>query len=288
MGVVESLIDQLQALGFSQYEAQAYIALLEENPANGYELAKRSGVPRPNIYLVMQKLEQRGAVLRLMSPDGTHYSPLSPKDLISRLKHQYQGLLDETLEGLEHISKPPTPEYTLNLHSYSSLVESARSLMDSAQNRLLLIIWPAESMALAQAIMQAGDRGIPMLTLCMNGCPQPCSSCRGEIFRYHLTPPDHSRWLILIRDGEEVLAGEILPDGDALAIRTRQKMMVKLAEEYIQHSIALAQILSDLGSRFGGDLDPRSLTGLDVLQDPNRWLDIFRQSIRGGDPRLSR
>ena len=47
----------LQQLGFSEYEARAYLALLQRNPLNGYELAKVSGLPRANVYAVLQKLE---------------------------------------------------------------------------------------------------------------------------------------------------------------------------------------------------------------------------------------
>ena len=47
----------LQELGFSEYEACAYQALLQQNPVTGYELAKVSGIPRPNIYPILQKLE---------------------------------------------------------------------------------------------------------------------------------------------------------------------------------------------------------------------------------------
>ena len=56
------VIGVLTNLGFSDYEARAYVALLQRNPANGYELAKRSEVPRGNVYAVLQKLEDRGRV----------------------------------------------------------------------------------------------------------------------------------------------------------------------------------------------------------------------------------
>jgi hypothetical protein len=50
----------LLQLGFSEYEARAYLALVQRNPLNGYELAKVPGVPRANIYAVLQKLKERG------------------------------------------------------------------------------------------------------------------------------------------------------------------------------------------------------------------------------------
>ena len=67
----------LQQLGFSEYEARAYLALLQRNPLNGYELAKVSGLPRANVYAVLQKLEERGAVVRLDMPSGARYAPVA-------------------------------------------------------------------------------------------------------------------------------------------------------------------------------------------------------------------
>ena len=68
-------IKQLQELGFSQYEAQAYIALLQKNPLNGYELAKASGIPRAQ-YLC--RLTEAGRVRRGDAPDGSGRHPICP------------------------------------------------------------------------------------------------------------------------------------------------------------------------------------------------------------------
>ena len=54
---MEPIVELLQKLGFGEYEARAYVALLQNRPLNGYELAKASGLPRANVYSVLQKLE---------------------------------------------------------------------------------------------------------------------------------------------------------------------------------------------------------------------------------------
>ncbi|MFF2857390.1 helix-turn-helix domain-containing protein, partial [Peribacillus sp. NPDC058002] len=42
----ENILDTLKNLNFTEYEAKAYLALLEESPLTGYAVAKNSGVPR--------------------------------------------------------------------------------------------------------------------------------------------------------------------------------------------------------------------------------------------------
>ena len=91
----------LQQLGFSEYEARAYLALLQRNPLNGYELAKASGLPRANVYAVLQKLEERGAVIRLDMPSGARYAPVAPAELTGRIASRFQDVLRATEQALE-------------------------------------------------------------------------------------------------------------------------------------------------------------------------------------------
>jgi hypothetical protein len=45
-GAVQRLIE----LGFSQYEAQAYVGLLGREPLTGYALSNVTGIPQPKVY----------------------------------------------------------------------------------------------------------------------------------------------------------------------------------------------------------------------------------------------
>ena len=47
----------LQRLGFGDYEARAYTALLQRSPMTGYEIAKLSRIPRANVYDILPRLE---------------------------------------------------------------------------------------------------------------------------------------------------------------------------------------------------------------------------------------
>ena len=42
---MDTAISKLARLGFTNYEAKAYTALLKENPLTAYEIAKNSGIP---------------------------------------------------------------------------------------------------------------------------------------------------------------------------------------------------------------------------------------------------
>src|SRR5262245_14170727 len=145
----------LQELGFSEYEARAYVALLQRSPLNGYELAKASGVPRANVYSVLQKLEERGAVVRLESQAGVRYAPVPPSELTQRLGDRFQDTLAAAQRSLQELAQPAEHDYIWNARGYAVLIEHAQALIDAARARLLVAIRPAEALALAAHLAQA-------------------------------------------------------------------------------------------------------------------------------------
>src|SRR3954451_2672573 len=171
----------LQQLGFSEYEARAYLALLQRNPLNGYELAKVSGLPRANVYAVLQKLEERGAVVRLDMPSGARYAPVAPAELTQRIASRFQDVLSATQQALEELATPVAAEYVWNIQGYAAVLDHAHVLIDATQERLLVAIGRAEASALAEPLARAVSRGIAVTTLCLDECPTECGGCCGTI-----------------------------------------------------------------------------------------------------------
>ncbi len=272
----------LQQLGFSEYEARAYRALLQRSPLNGYELAKAAGLPRANVYAVLQKLEERNAVVRQESPTGVRYAPVPPGELTQRIERYFHATLDAAQHELNAIFSPPDPAYIWNIQGQAALLEHACALIDSVHEQLTVAISPAQAQALAEAITQAEQRGVAITTLCLNVCAVACGGCRGQLYRYHVAPEQSHGWLIVIADGAELLAGEIRADADAMAIRTRQALLVDMTSWYIRHSIALAAVLNDLGSQLERLLEPetRAILGAIGAQPNGDWLEQMRRLLR--------
>lgn len=273
----------LQQLGFSEYEARAYLALLQRNPLNGYELAKVSGIPRANVYAVLQKLEERGAAVRLDIPNGARYAPVAPTELTQRIASRFQDVLSATQQALEELTIPADTEYVWNIQGYAALIDHAHALIDATQERLLVAIGRQEASALAEGLARAESRGIVVTTLCLDECPAECGGCRGTICRSCAAVSAAQRWLVLVSDDAEVLAGEIGLHDDALAVRTRQQIQVDLASWYIRHSMALAAVLSDLSRRQDQVLEPDTralLRSVDSRDRHGGWLDLMRALVR--------
>jgi predicted transcriptional regulator len=284
-GAMTDATGLLQQLGFSEYEARAYLALLQRNPLNGYELAKVSGLPRANIYAVLQKLEERGAVVRLDLPNGTRYVPIPPTELTQRVATRFQQTLDAVEQALEDLATPADPEYVWNIRGYTALLDHAQALLGATRERLLVAIVRQEASALAEPLAQASTRGVEIVTLCLDECPQDCGNCRGTICRYCAALTAERRWLVLVADDAEVLAGEVGPNDEVLAVRTRQRLQVDMASWYIRHSMALTAVLSELRSRQDHVLEPETqalLRSVDPSNWRGGWLDHLRALVQRG------
>jgi sugar-specific transcriptional regulator TrmB len=271
----------LQELGFTEHEARAYHALLQHHPVTGYELAKVSSIPRPNIYPVLQKLEARGAAARIAGDETVRYIPVPPEEFLKRVDDQFQATLNRAAPALQQIARPVEADYIWNTHGYASLLAQARTLISSTQEELVIALWPNEARVLADELAGAEARNVHITTLCLPACTQECGGCRGRIFRNKVVDIPDVRWLLLVSDGKEMLAGEIPANQDASAVRTRQALLVKMTSWFVQHAIALGVLLLEGGDCLENQLTPDARAMLAEVDPhgPDGWLAYMRQLL---------
>jgi predicted transcriptional regulator len=290
---MDGLLARLTELGFGEYEARAYITLLQHSPVNGYELSRHSGVPRGSIYGALARLEEKGAVVRQESPDGTRFAPVASDEVLRNCAGRFERTLKAIESELAVLAPPPDTGGVLNTRGYSASLDHARALVGSAQRSLMLAVWPQEAAALREETAAAVTRDVQIHTLCLANCPRECGHCRGQVYRYDVAPEEEKRWLLLAPDGREVLAAEIGPEttGPAearvAAVRTRQRLVVALVEAYIRQSIALAAILTDLGPTLIHALARQTRDHLNALRPAaakgGPW-EFLRRLLVDGEP----
>ena len=108
-------IDRLVTLGFSEYEAKTYMALLGNSPATGYQVSKASGVPRSMIYEVLGKLVARGAAMTLHSEGGNKYAPVAASEFLDQLQREHEILVSTLKDDLKSLGASPTHEHVWNI-----------------------------------------------------------------------------------------------------------------------------------------------------------------------------
>lgn len=104
MPKTQKLIDQLMLLGLTQYEAQAYIALVVLQRATAAKIAEESKIPRPKVYEALDSLERKGFILSIAGTPVT-YIAKSPKEVIANLKRYYMNAFEALEKDLTFLAK---------------------------------------------------------------------------------------------------------------------------------------------------------------------------------------
>lgn len=276
------IIGHLTEVGFTDYEARAYTALVRRNPLTGYELAKVSGVPRPNIYSVIERLQQKGVVQAIGLNGAVKYAPVAPEEVLGKLSKAYGSHIQEASRSLSQIRDLPQGDYVWNLLGYDPILEKATSLIEGAGHRVVLGLWPEELQRLSPSLGRLKARGGEATILCFQGGLHPVDESVGKVYRLSVAGEVRSRWLVLVADEAELLGVEILPDGEAHGAWTRQKLFIAMATWYVRHSIAVAEIVRSLGPRLPRLLDAEALSAIKgaslATMDGKPWLDGLLQA----------
>ncbi|MDY6875113.1 MAG: helix-turn-helix domain-containing protein [Chloroflexota bacterium] len=240
-------IDNLVKIGFSEYEAKAYIALLRESPVTGYQLSKTSGVPRSMIYEVLGKLTTRGAAMTLRKGDSTQYAPVPADEFLDQLHREHEELTTSLKDDLSTLASPSDLEYVWNIEGHDNIMARAREMIGQAQSRIYLALVPATCQALQPLLEEAIERGVRVVLYTTSEVDLP--GCRLVVAHVSEETLGQARGLglVLVIDGEEVLIGEWLTATQARASWTSSPLLVFIAEHHLRTDLYLPQILALLG-----------------------------------------
>ncbi|PGK51716.1 TrmB family transcriptional regulator [Priestia megaterium] len=246
---MEQLIEQFENLGFSKNEAKVYMALLQEPAITGYEVSKKSGVPRSMVYAVIGKLVAKQAIMELRTETPT-YTPVPVKELIANQRKQAEETLSILEKGLESIEKPVEVNVIKHIESREQVLQAMQKLIQTSSEEVWLSAWEQELDELCDSAEKQIENGINMYSLLFSSQE---SNSFGKTF-YH-SPSTASiekgrlnqRLTILIQDNSEVLIAGFVDGQVPQAIQTTEPMLILLAKEYIRHDMMMKVVSEKMG-----------------------------------------
>lgn len=138
--MVENTIKTLKILGFTEYEAKAYISLIGYGMATAREIHENSGVPQGRIYAVLKSLSDK-KFIEIQNRNPSYYYADNPGAVLGKLKSQINESIDKSTEYLSNLhlnSKPPSMVWTI--HSEWGIKNRAKTLIQNAENEILIIV----------------------------------------------------------------------------------------------------------------------------------------------------
>ena len=259
-------IDKLVKVGFSEYEAKAYVALLKESAVTGYQLSKLSGVPRSMIYEVLSKLTARGAALTLRKGGATRYAPVPAAEFLDRLHREREELIASLKDDLAGLASASDLEYVWNIEGHENIMAKAKEMIGQAKSHIYLALLPTTVPALRPMLEDAIGRGVRAVLYTTSELDLPGGRVVVTPMSEEALSQAGGLGLILVIDGEEVLISEWVTPTQARASWTRSPLLVFIAEHHLRTDPYLPQILALLGNR-----------ARDVIQEGD-W-ELFARSM---------
>ena len=262
------LLPGLAAIGFTEYEAKVYLALLRESPATGYQIGKSAGIPRSMVYEALGRLQSRGAILRSDEQRTTLYRPLPPEVLLNRYEQEYQQLIESLRHNLRAIYATPEEDRFWSITGSRSVLAYVAQMIQEAENELLLVLADPELDDLRQEIAQACERGLAVSTLLTGHGDLNC----GRVARH---PPLESQLqelvdvLVVVSDNQQALIAST--GAEKTATITNNRHLVLITRQFVWMELFTQRVYSRLGVELLAHLDAddrRIFESFSVVAEP--------------------
>ena len=251
-------VQRLIELGFSQYEAQAYVGLLGHEPLTGYALANITGIPQPKVYETLRRLTTKG-VVAAVDGEPARFVAVPVGQLLSDLEDSFR----ERLAGAKQELAEATPEASSyrvfrSLTDWTAISERAVQVIDSSRRHVYVSVNCPDPEQIADALRRADARGVacdvlhfghPIVEL-QHGRTVSHDSTRGVLYRRH-----QARHVAVVADSTEVIWAVADDGANWQSIVGSDQLLAALAKGYIRHDVYVQEIWNEfhdvLQDRYG-------------------------------------
>lgn len=241
--MLEDILETLKNLNFTEYEAKAYLSLLEESPLTGYAVAKNSGVPRSKIYEVLDNLVARGDIL-VSHGDKPQYVPIPAKELIKNRRMKAEEDFEQAEKFFKKFEDSSSDRENIwNITGRSEILEKVKACIASAKKRILLEMWNEEYHELESDLREAAKRGVIVNIIAYGELESDFAHVYFHDMSREITEEYSGRWLVYSGDDSEVVAGIVSLGKDSRAAWTMHIGLVMPITEVMIHDLYLIEIM---------------------------------------------
>lgn len=150
----------LTKIGFSEYEAEAYLGLLQLRDASVSELAEVCAVPRSRLYDVLRTLAAAGYV-ETYEQDNLRAHISNTKAVIEEID-QWSNEFDDATDELEELAKTPKIEHSnvSIFHTRDATIQKAKDFISNSDHVVQICLSPAELVEMEPELSEAYKQGV--------------------------------------------------------------------------------------------------------------------------------
>jgi HTH-type transcriptional regulator, sugar sensing transcriptional regulator len=248
---MDQIHDRLKNLGFTEYEAKIYVALLQSSPANGNIIAKNAGVPPSKVYEALRRMEEKKMVFPVSGGENGNkrrYSPVPYDILLSQKRKDFADGIKFLETSLEEVSNRSDTEWTelFVIDGYDSTIEAMQSAIESSKTKIMMTCWCRELEPLIDVLKSAYERGVAIMMLTFDVCSVEVP---WNIYIHHQLEPALNRHigeLCLVIDNEKSIVFQSNEKTKTHAVISQHPSTVLIASNYIRHDILLNKLVQDM------------------------------------------
>ncbi len=237
-------VAELIGIGFSEYEAKVYVALLGRYPETGYQIGKAAGVPRSMVYEALGRLERRGAVLSTKEEKATYYRPVAPDQFLRRMHNETERAIDVLRGTLNTLYVPVADDRLWSFGGRKEAEAYAVDLVAHADREIMAILGDRDVESLTDSLTAADERGVAVNVVLTGSAPFAV----GTVIRHPQRETELHHFqetMLVVRDGRELLMANGVKRCTATITNNRQ--MVSLAHQFVWMELFAQRIFRTLG-----------------------------------------
>jgi len=252
ISVAAEIISELQALGFSDYEARSYLGLVKSSPATAYDVSKIMGIPRANVYGALENLTKKGAA-QPVGQRPARFVAVPPAELFGSILKTTSNRCDKLTTLLNKVDTEQQQEIVWTIKGEERINIRIGDMLDRAERH----IWIKASDNILEEhrdkLKAAYDRKVRIVIILFGTDASRFKfGARSKVYLHEgngIRVGDADNLFTLTIDYAEAITAYM--KGDYLGAHTRSKPVVTMAETIIRHDIYLAEIYG----RFGSEID---------------------------------
>lgn len=238
-------MQHLRILGFTELEAKCLHMLAESGTQTGYEIAKRLGVSRSNVYAALQKLAEKGVVLTSHG-EPTHYQSLSIEDISRKIETDLQASIRYVKAHMPKQDAERTGYFSLD--GDAKVADRLRDELKKAKEEVLGDLAPDEVDLLQTELESAAGEGVRILLAIADEADLEPSIRQFQHLREKTEPTQSGRKFTLLIDRRLAIIGTLGCE-TAKVMLTEHPAMVELLQEHFQHTVVLYELQRDMGTK---------------------------------------
>lgn len=134
---MQDLIMSLESLGLSRAESLVYVDVLKHQLSNGSEITKRIDLPKPSVYLALDKLYQMG-LISLVPGKSKRYLVQNVVNALEKLRTTFNTNVDNVLSGIKLVQQVEYMDNFVHILGYANFISESKRLLNLATKEVYI------------------------------------------------------------------------------------------------------------------------------------------------------